>query len=505
MVLILICSFGTIPRSEIKNYNNVMRQRFNLQFLAGLFLVTTLFGQSPGIWIPPQQINWQWQLTNPVDLTVDAQVYDIDLFNNDASVVKALHDKGRKVICYVSVGTYEDWRPDAAKFPESVKGSVLPDFTNERWLDIRNLAALAPILDARFDLCKSKGFDAIEPDNVDAYANKTGFPLTAADQIKFNTYLANAAHSRGLSVGLKNDLDQVKELQPLFDWALNEQCFQYKECSALKPFLDAGKAVFEVEYKLTVSQFCTEANAMNINAQRKNLGLDASRTPCRTISVAPRIAGIANAASYSTKAVSPGLLVAVFGTSLGNITFDGIAAPVIYNTGDQAVVVTPYSVAGKATTDVAVESNGVKSTVFSMPVAVAAPAIFTSLATGTGQIAMLNQDATFNGVTQPAPAGSIVTFYATGEGQTTPVGADGRVNLPVLPKPILPVSVMIGGYSAEVLYGGAAPGTISGVMQVNARVPDAVVSSGAVPVVLVVGGIASQDSAILAVRSEPRP
>ncbi len=479
----------------------MLHQYISRMFLGSL-LSLALYGQTPSIWRPPQQVNWQWQLTNPVDLNVDAQVYDIDLFNNDASVVQALHDKGRKVICYVSVGTYEGWRPDAAQFPESVKGAILPDFPNERWLDIRNLAALKPIIDARFDMCKAKGFDAVEPDNVDAYTNKTGFPLTAADQLAYNTYLANAAHARGLSVGLKNDLDQVAQLQPLFDWALNEQCFQYKECNLLMPFINAGKAVFEVEYKLDVSQFCSSANSLNINSLRKNLSLDAPRTACRTVSTAPAVAGIANAASYNAKAVAPGMLAVIFGTNMGTITFDGVAAPVVYNTGSQAVVVTPYAVAGKTTTSVVVQTNGVNSAAFSMPVASASPAIFTAAATGSGQIAMLNQDATFNNATQPAPAGSVVTFYATGEGQTTPIGVDGRVNTTSLPKPVLPVTVMIGGYSAEVLYAGAAPGMISGVMQVNARVPAAVVSSDVVPVVLQVGGIASQDKATMAVKAQ---
>jgi len=477
-----------------------MQHQYILRTFLGLTLAIAAQAQNSAIWVPPQQVNWQWQLTSPVDLTVDAQVYDIDLFDNDASVVKALHDKGRRAICYMSVGTFEDWRPDAAKFPESVKGLGVSGWPGEKWLDIRNLDALKPILDARFDLCKAKGFDSVEPDNVDGYTNKTGFPLTAADQIKFNTYLANAAHARGLSVGLKNDLDQVAELQPVFDWALNEQCFQYKECGTLLPFINAGKAVFEVEYKLTASQFCTTANSMNFNSLYKNLLLDAPRTACRTVSATPAVAGVANAASYSTKAVSPGLLVAIFGTNLGAVTFDGVTAPVIYNTGSQAGVVVPYSVAGKTKSSVVVTNNGVASAPFSVAVADAVPALFTANASGTGQVAMLNQDSTFNSASLPAPAGSVVTFYATGEGQTTPLGVDGRVNTSALPKPVLPVSVMIGGYSAEVLYAGAAPGMISGVMQINARVPAAVVASGAVPVVVSVGGFASQDKATMAVK-----
>jgi hypothetical protein len=134
---------------------------------------------------------------------------------------------------------------------------------------------------ARMDMCKAKGFDAIEPDNIDGYANNTGFPLTGQDQIAYNTFLANAAHQRGLSIGLKNDLDQAQQLLPLYDWALDEQCFQYQECDSLLPFIQAGKAVFNVEYSLDTSQFCPQANAMNFNSLKKHLQLDAYRVPCR--------------------------------------------------------------------------------------------------------------------------------------------------------------------------------------------------------------------------------
>ena len=130
-------------------------------------------------------------------------------------------------------------------------------------------------------MCKAKGFDAIEPDNIDGYTNSTGFPLTAQDQITYNTFLATSAHQRGLSIGLKNDIDQVTTLLPLFDWALNEQCFEYQECDKLIAFITAGKAVFNVEYNLQTHAFCPQANAMNFNSLKKNLQLDAFRVPCR--------------------------------------------------------------------------------------------------------------------------------------------------------------------------------------------------------------------------------
>lgn len=108
-----------------------------------------------------------------------------------------------------------------------------------------------------------------------------GFPLTYQDQLNYDVWLASSAHTLGLSVALKNDVDQVNDLLPYFDWSLDEQCFQYKECDKLLPFINAGKAVMEVEYKLNPPQFCPQANAMNFNSMKKHLNLGPYRVACR--------------------------------------------------------------------------------------------------------------------------------------------------------------------------------------------------------------------------------
>jgi hypothetical protein len=231
-------------------------------------------------WVPPRESTWQWQLTVPVDQSVDAQVYDIDLFENEASVVSSLHAQGRHVICYLDVGTWEGWRPDASKFPASVLGKADPGWTEEKWLDIRQLSIIEPIMQARLELCKQKGFDGVEADNVDGFQNNTGFPLTAAEQLTYNEWLANTAHTLGLSIALKSDTDQAAELEPYFDFSLDEECFDYSECNELEPFIKAGKPVFEVEYSLEPSQFCAQANALGFMAMKKNLELDAWNSPC---------------------------------------------------------------------------------------------------------------------------------------------------------------------------------------------------------------------------------
>lgn len=236
-------------------------------------------GSGAARWQPAPGTSWQWQLSKTVDTGVDAAAYDIDGFDTSAAVVAALHAKGRKVICYINAGAYEDFRPDRSAYPASVLGSG-NGWQGERWLDIRRLDALRPILGKRFDLCRSKGFDAVEPDNVDGYRNDSGFPLTAADQLAFNRTVAGLAHARGLAVGLKNDLDQVPQLVGDFDFAVNEQCAEYRECDALTPFVEQGKAVFEAEYNLPTAAFCPQARSLGFSALRKHLDLDAWRQTC---------------------------------------------------------------------------------------------------------------------------------------------------------------------------------------------------------------------------------
>jgi hypothetical protein len=231
------------------------------------------------IWIPRQHTTWQWQLTTPADLSVSAQLFDIDLFDNAASVVAALHRRGRKVLCYLDAGTYENFRPDRGAFPRWLLGKS-NGWPGERWLDIRQLSALEPIMRERLARCANKGFDGVEADNVDGYANDTGFSITFAQQLAYNRWVARTAHELGLSIALKNDLGQVQALEPDFDYALDEQCFQYAECSALRPFLAAHKAVFEVEYNLPPSRFCARANAAGMMAMRKTLSLDRTRAAC---------------------------------------------------------------------------------------------------------------------------------------------------------------------------------------------------------------------------------
>jgi len=234
------------------------------------------------VWQPAPGTSWQWQLSGTIDTSVDVAMYDIDLFDAPDAVLAELHDRGVKVVCYFSAGSHEDWRPDAADFPADALGEPLDGWAGERWLDVRS-DGVRTVMRARLDRAASRGCDGVEPDNVDGYANTTGFALTAADQLDYDRFLATEAHARGLSVGLKNDLDQIPDLVADFDWALNEECHVYAECGALDPFIAAGKAVFNAEYgdAALADTVCPDANASNFDALIKRLELDAWRVACR--------------------------------------------------------------------------------------------------------------------------------------------------------------------------------------------------------------------------------
>jgi hypothetical protein len=231
-------------------------------------------------WKPPQRLSWYWQLQGKLNNAEPVAAYDIDGFESSAAEVAALHAEGKRVICYIDVGTAEDFRPDYSEFPKSVLGRS-NGWPGERWLDIRQLGVLEPIMAARFQMCREKGFDAVEPDNIEGYANNTGFPLTAAEQLTYNEWVANEAHSLGMAVLQKNDGEQTPQLFAYFDGALSEQCNQYEECADFEPYLAAGEPVLNAEYHVKTDKFCAADEAAGIMGARYNLALNGKRfEPC---------------------------------------------------------------------------------------------------------------------------------------------------------------------------------------------------------------------------------
>jgi hypothetical protein len=225
----------------------------------------------------PKGTTWMWDLENSaIPTNLNAQAYVVDLFNTSASKIQEYKSAGKKVVCYFSAGTYENWRSDASQFPQDTYCSpgencaqsihILGDWCEpgggcEWWLDHRK-PAVRTVMAQRLQLARDKGCDAVEPDNVDGYlhddsiscTDQACWGLTAADQLNYNQWLAEAAHARCLSIALKNDVDQVAQLAPSFDFAINEECQRYSECGVYKTsFTSQNKAVFNAEYTVDAS------------------------------------------------------------------------------------------------------------------------------------------------------------------------------------------------------------------------------------------------------------
>jgi endo-alpha-1,4-polygalactosaminidase (GH114 family) len=247
---------------------------------------------SEGDWYKPTpQTTFDWDLRGPVPdgTNYQASIVDIDAFENNADFVAGLQAQGKKVFAYVSVGSVEDWRPDAADFPANVVGNDYPGWSGEKFLDISNLDALKPIMRARFDMIKEKGFDGIEPDNIDLNSWTTaelGFEITDEDIITYCHWLAEEAHQRGLSIGQKNASDLSEELVNDFDWILLEDAFFYGFQDEAATYIQHNKAVFATEYtdEMNSTMFqttvCPQAASLQYTAILKNRDLDAYIETC---------------------------------------------------------------------------------------------------------------------------------------------------------------------------------------------------------------------------------
>lgn len=233
-------------------------------------------------WKPVAGTPWQIVLEYALnDTSVHVPVYDIDLFTNNASTISNLHALNRSVICYFSAGSYEDFRPDSGNFTKDDYSKPLKGWQGEWWLNT-NSTNVRNIMKARIALAASKGCDGVDPDNVDGYDNDTGLDLTEETAINYLTFLAIEAHGMNMSIGLKNAGSIVNATVDMLQWEVNEQCGQYGECDDFRPFVDAGKPVFRIEYpdsapqvsSATAGSICNNTAAAGFSTVIKKMDLD---------------------------------------------------------------------------------------------------------------------------------------------------------------------------------------------------------------------------------------
>ncbi|KAL8719844.1 MAG: hypothetical protein Q9225_003197 [Loekoesia sp. 1 TL-2023] len=234
-------------------------------------------------WQPTKGTSWQIKLLGPLTNTSpDVEVFDIDLFDNNNTTITKLHSLNRKVICYFSAGSYEDWRRDENLFKDSDKGNPLDaPWENETWLDT-NSENVRTIMRKRLDMAQDNGCDGVDPDNLDAYDNDNGLGLTTDDAINYINFLADEAHSRDLSIGLKNAGAILPDVQSKMQWSVNEECVNKTECLDFRMFIENNKPVFHIEYPDSAPslsdkeklKYCEDDSARGFSTLLKKMNLD---------------------------------------------------------------------------------------------------------------------------------------------------------------------------------------------------------------------------------------
>lgn len=232
-------------------------------------------------WRPAAGITWEIQLSSTPQTLRSVAAYDVDLFETPDAKLREMEDRSIRTICYFSAGSYEEWRADAPALAP-FRGSKLKGWEGEWWIDVR-APQVRSVMAARLDEAVRKGCDAVDPDNVDGYQNENGLGLTKADQLDYLRYLAEEAHRRGMAIGLKNALELVPDLVALYDFSVNEECFDFDECEALIPFVSAGKPVLQIQYggKKQAKRLCPKANALGFSTLVKQLALGPEGIDCR--------------------------------------------------------------------------------------------------------------------------------------------------------------------------------------------------------------------------------
>ena len=242
--------------------------------VAGMMLAG---GGSAAAWVPAPRDTFDMQLTTPFQLERKVAVVALGLHDTSPGRLQELKARGIRTICVLNAGAWENWRPDSGAFDQRMVGANFAGWPGERWLDIRAQDGLRPVLARRLDLCRSKGFDGVLLRNVDGYAHRTGFPLTAKDQLDHNRWLATEARGRGLAVGLMNTLELVPELVSEVDYVVSEGCFETGGCEALLAFRRANKAAYVIEYtnvRRKMEAYCAEATDLDLQLVFKTKSLN---------------------------------------------------------------------------------------------------------------------------------------------------------------------------------------------------------------------------------------
>ncbi len=265
-----------------------------------------------------------------------------------------------------------------------------------------------------------------------------------------------------------------------------------------------------------------QPNGVTIDSKGNLYVADTSNYVIRQMTPNPfSVIAATNSASNVQTQIAPGEIVTIYGAGIGpakltsyqisngtipstlaqtQVYIGGYSVPLLYVSATQIAAIVPYEISGSSTNITVVYQGQIASTL-QVPVAPAAPGIFTSDSTGSGQAAAVNANGTVNSASNPAKIGSYISLYMTGDGTVSPLAVDGALIGKQLPQTVLPVTATIGGKTATVTYSGGVPGVVAGLTQVNVTIPAGVTAGSSVPVVLTVGGVATQAGVTLAISN----
>ena len=247
------------------------------------FLLITLFTFKIGsftFWQPFPKTSFQIQFTGDINTSIPAKVYILDGLTAPQTAIDALHAVNKKVVCQVSVGTVVGGSVEYSVLTEDMIGKAADKVANTYYVDIKNPSVLR-IVEDRLDALVPKGCDAVLTKDAENWGKDTGFSVTQEDQLRFNLWMVRAAHELGLSIGLYDDQDQIPDLVDSYDFAFSDQCYAKDECAKFLPFIEEGKALFNVEYTGNKDTVCAYANEMEVSTVLKSTKLGSEYSACQ--------------------------------------------------------------------------------------------------------------------------------------------------------------------------------------------------------------------------------
>jgi hypothetical protein len=218
-------------------------------------------------YVPPANVRWLAQLDGAVDIQQEADLFYLDPEQQSADDLATLRAQGRHYLCYLSAGSVESFRDDAAEFPAHAIGNALESYPRERWLDVRD-GAVRGLMAKRVTALAAFGCAGVPPSSLSVHAADTGFDLTLTDALDYAGWLAERIHAAGMSAGLTGPSALTTELWPRFDFGLAISCVNGSGCSEYEPFASAKKSVLHLEV-------AAEADAFAVCNAAKSLGFDA--------------------------------------------------------------------------------------------------------------------------------------------------------------------------------------------------------------------------------------